>query len=316
MAIPDIRQRAGYLFLAVAVGHIILISAQVNTSHGVPLLQAFVFWIFSGVQRGTASVVGSARSGWDGYVALQHVHEDNQALKRRLRDLEVTLQRERALAAESEGLRKLLDLRNRTDLPTRSAEVIGTSGTADSRALTINLGTSDGIAEDMAVVAPAGAVGCVLAGATAHAANVLLLVDRSAAAAVMVERTRAQGIVLGTGQNLLRLEYVSSSAIIEKGDRLVTSGIDGVYPQGFLVGVIVELEKSGGTYRSIQVRPAVDFSALEQVLVVVGARPVGPRPPLPGESEGARQRGAQSPGRVESPERREPGAGSPAERQP
>jgi rod shape-determining protein MreC len=299
MPIPDIRQRAGYLFLAVAVGHIILISAQVNTRSGVPVLQAFVFWIFSEVQRGTASVVGSARSSWDGYVALQRVHDDNEALKRRLRDLEVTLQRERAMAAESDGLRKLLGLRTRTDLPTRAAEVIATSGTADSRAITINLGTADRLAKDMAVVAPAGAVGRVLDGATAHAAKVQLLVDRNAGAAVMVERTRAQGIVLGTGENLLRLEYVSSSEKVEKGDRLVTSGIDGVYPRGFVVGTVVDLERSGGAYRSIRVQPAVDFYALEEVLVVLGPASVGPKapaqapgpaPPAPG---GVRRSGAE-----------------------
>ena len=68
MAFPDIRQRSGYLFLAVAVGHIILISAQVNSRSGVPLLQALVFGAFAEVQRGTAGVVRGVRAGWDGYI--------------------------------------------------------------------------------------------------------------------------------------------------------------------------------------------------------------------------------------------------------
>jgi rod shape-determining protein MreC len=279
MSLPDIRQRSGYLFLVVAVGHIILISTQVNSRSGVPLLQAFVFGAFAEVQRGTAAVVGSARRTWDGYVALQHVHTDNLALQQSVRDLEVKLQRERALAGESENLRRILDLRDRSQMPTRSAEIIGTSPTADFRTVTIDRGTSDGVRADMAVVAPSGAVGRVVT-PSRHAAKVQLLVDRNAAVAVMVERSRAQGIAMGSGENVLRLEYVSSSADIVKGDTVVTSGIDGIYPQGFVVGRIEEIERAGGTFRAIRVRPTVDFSALEQVLVVLGP-PTFVGPPAP-----------------------------------
>jgi rod shape-determining protein MreC len=279
MALPDIRQRSGYLFLVVAVGHIILISAQVNSRSGVPLLQALVFGAFAEVQRATAAVVGGARDTWDGYIALHTVHEDNLALEQRVRDLEVRLQRERALAGESENLRRLLDLRDQSQMPTRSAEVIGTSATADFRTVTIDRGTGDGVRADMAVISPSGAVGRVVM-PSRHAAKVQLLVDRSASVAVMVERSRAQGIAMGNGENLLRLEYVSTAADIVKGDTVVTSGIDGIYPLGFVVGRIEEIERSGGTFRAIRVRPAVDFSVLEQVLVVLGPPTVvGPQAP-------------------------------------
>jgi rod shape-determining protein MreC len=280
MAFPDIRQRAGYLFLAVAVGHIILISAQVNSRSGVPLLQAMVFGAFAEVQRGTSGIVRGVRAGWAGYVALQNVHAENEALEQRLRNLEVKLQAERALAAESEGLRRLLDLRNRSELPTLPAEVIGTSGKADFRTVTIDRGADDGVREDMAVIAPAGAVGRVVMKPSGRAAAVQLLVDRNAAAGVLIGKSRAQGIVMGTGESLLKLEYVSTTAEIFQGDEVTTSGIDTIYPKGLLVGTIVELEKSGGTFRRIRVKPAVDFSALEQVLVVLVKPPrVDPQAP-------------------------------------
>jgi len=279
MALPDIRQRSGYLFLVVAVGHIILISTQVNSRSGVPLLQAFVFGVFAEVQRGTAGVVGGVRGAWDGYVGLRNVHADNVALKQRVRDLEVKLQRERALAGESENLRRLLDLRDRSRMPTRAAEIIGTSPTADFRTVTIDRGTSDGVRADMAVISASGAVGRVVT-PSRHAAKVQLLVDRNAAVAVMVGAARVQGIAMGNGENVLRLEYVSSSAVIAKGDTVVTSGIDGIYPQGFVVGRIEEIERAGGTFRAIRVRPAVDFTALEQVLVVLAPPTfVGPESP-------------------------------------
>jgi rod shape-determining protein MreC len=284
MTLPDIRQRSGYLFLVVAVGHIILISAQVTSRSGVPLLQALVFGAFAEVQRGTAAVVDGARNGWDGYVALQDVHRRNLALTDRVRDLEVILQRQRALAGEAEGLRRLLDLRDRSQMPTRAAEIIGTSATADFRTVTIDRGTSDGVRADLAVISPGGAVGRVVLPAR-HAAKVQLLVDRNAAVAVMVERSRAQGIAMGTGEDVLRLEYVSTSADIATGDTVVTSGIDGIYPAGFLVGRLESVERSGGTFRALRVRPAVNFSSLEQVLVVLAPPTVvGPQPPAAGSA--------------------------------
>jgi rod shape-determining protein MreC len=268
MAFPDLRQRSGYLFLAVAVGHIILISAQVNSRSGVPLLQAVVFGAFAEVQRGTSAVVHDTRSIWDGYVALRGVRVENEALRHQVRDLQVALQRQRELAGESAGLRRLLDLRDRSRLSTRAAEIIGTSSTAEFRTVTIDRGTGDGLHRDMAVVSAAGAVGRLVR-VERHAAQVQLLVDRNAAVAVLTERTRAQGIALGVGENLLRLDYVSSSASLATGDVLVTSGIDGIYPPGFTVGRVESIEKAGGSYRTVRVRPAVDFSGLEQVLVVL-----------------------------------------------
>ncbi len=121
-----------------------------------------------------------------------------------------------------------------------------------------------------------------------------LLIDRNAAAAVMVERSRAQGIVIGTGEPLLRLDYLSTTADVQIGDVVVTSGIDGIYPEGFLVGRIETLERAGGTFKTIRVRPAVSFSDLEEVLVVLATSRAGraPRLRLPG---GVAQDKAQAP---------------------
>ena len=275
MPIPDIRRRSGWLLLALAAGHIVLISAQVNTRSGVPVLQAFVFGVFAEVQRGTAAVVGGVRHAWDAYAALRGVHAENLALKQQIRELQVTRQRERALAAEAENLRRLLDLRDRSQMSTLAAEVIGTSPAADFRSVTIDRGTSDGLQADMAVISPAGAVGRVVM-LSPHAAKVQLLIDRNAAVGVLVGTSRVQAIAMGTSENLLSLDYLSGSATVQKGDVVVTSGIDGVYPEGFVVGLVEQIEVAGGLYRSVLVRPAVDFSALEHVLVVTAPAFVGP----------------------------------------
>ena len=285
MPIPDIRRRSGLLLLALAAGHIVLISAQVNTRSGVPVLQAFVFGVFAEVQRGTAAVVGGVRRTWAEYAALRSVHADNLALKREIGALQVSIQRDRALVAEAESLRRLLDLRDRSQLSTRAAEVIGTSPAAEFRSVTIDRGTSDGVQTDMAVISPAGAVGRVVM-PSRHAAKVQLLTDRNAGVAVTVGETRAQAIATGTGESVLKLEYLSGTATIQTGDAVVTSGIDGIYPEGFVVGRVERIERAGGLFRSVTVRPAVDFSALEHVLVVLAPANIGPRRPASVEPRG------------------------------
>ena len=267
MALLDIRQRTGYLFIAITVGHIILISAQVNTRRGVPLLEAVVFGVFAEVQRGASWMVSGVRTSWGDYFALQQVRRDNERLQQENAQLQVRLQQERALAQQSRALQELVELRAETPLTTTASAVIGSGASPDFRTITIDKGTIDGLRPDMAVIAPSGVVGRVIT-PSARAAKVQLLIDRNAAAAALVERSRAQGVVEGTGGNL-RLNYVSGTADLKVGDTLVTSGIEGIYPKGFVIGQIESIQRSAGEFSSVVVRPAVDFSSIENVLVVL-----------------------------------------------
>jgi rod shape-determining protein MreC len=182
------------------------------------------------------------------------------------------LQQQRALADRARGLGQLLALRDRSNLSTTAAEVIAASATPDFRTATIDKGSRDGLRPDMAVIAPAGVVGRVVV-PSARAAKVQLLIDRNAAAGALIERSRAQGVVTGGGGDRLRLEYVSEVADVVVGDLVVTSGIDGIYPKGFTIGRVESVEKSGGSWRVV-VKPSVDFSALEEVLVVLTPTPL------------------------------------------
>jgi rod shape-determining protein MreC len=272
MALPDIHQRSGYLFLVVILGHILLISAQVNSRAGVPVLEQITFGIFSEVQRGMSSGVSGIRSAWSGYVNLRHVKAENDLLKRQLAAAQVDGQEQRALADRTRGLQQLLELRNHLPLATTAAEIIGAAATPDFRTVTIDKGKGDGLRPDMAVISPAGVVGRVVVRST-RSAKVQLIIDRNAAAGALVERSRAQGVIVGEG-DALRMDYVSEVADIVVGDLVVTSGIDGIYPKGFVIGRVDSVEKSGGAYKRITVKPSVDFSALEEVLVVVTPTPV------------------------------------------
>ena len=268
MALLDLRQRSGYLFVTVILAHILLISAQVNARTGVPMLEAVTFGVFAEVQRGVSAGVSGIRHGWSGYIGLRHLREENDALKRDLAAAQVAVQEQRALADRTRGLEQLLEMRTRVGLQTLAAEIIGAAATPDFRTLTIDKGTRDGVKSDMAVLAPAGVVGRIVVPA-ARSAKVQLLVDRNAAAGAIVERTRAQGVIVGGGDDRVQMEYVSEVFDVIAGDVVVTSGIDGIYPKGFVIGRVEAVERSGGAYKRIIVRPAVNFSGREEVLVVV-----------------------------------------------
>jgi rod shape-determining protein MreC len=277
MAVLDIRIRTGWLFLAVVVGHIVLISYQVTTARGVSLLEAATFGVFSEVQRGSAAVTGTVRDGWQNYFALQEIRQENERLREEMAQLQVILQQERALAQQSRALEELLELRNEVQLDTTAAAVIASGASPEFRTVTVDKGTRHGVASDMAVIAPTGVVGRVII-PSARASKVQLLIDRNAAAGAVVERSRAQGVVVGTGGDRLRLEYVPATADVEVGDWVVTSGIEGIYPdalssgsypRGFVIGQIESIQRAAGQFSAILVRPAVDFATLETVLVVL-----------------------------------------------
>lgn len=290
MALLDIRQRTGWLFGAIVVSHIILISAQVTTKRGVPVLQEVTFGAFAEMQRAATSAFGSAREGWQNYFALQEIRRENEQLKQEVTKLRVSLEQERSVAQQTRTLQQLLDLRSATGFETAAAMVIGSGADPEFRTITIDKGTQDGLRPDMAVMSPAGIVGRILM-PTSRAAKVQLIIDRDAAAGVLIERSRVNGVVegLGSGEELgfkagmISLNYVPSSADVKAGDRVVTSGIDGIYPKGVPVGEIQSAKREGGEWR-IRVKPAVDFGALEAVLVVLKA----PDPPSETADDGKR----------------------------
>lgn len=131
----------------------------------------------------------------------------------------------------------------------------------------------------MAIISPAGVVGRIVV-PSARAAKVQLLIDRNAAAGALIERTRAQGVALGDGGDRLRLDYLSGTSDLVVGDTVITSGIDGIYPKGFVIGWIERVERVGMAYGEVTIRPAVDFARLEEVLVVL-------TPPEPAATAGA-----------------------------
>ena len=278
----EIHRRTGYLLLATLVAQVILISAQVRTSSGTRVLQAVTFGVFSQVQLGTAWVFGGVRGVWDGYFGLRWAHQENQQLKQELAKARLTVLEQQAQALRAGDLEKLLALRERTPLRTVAANVIAGDATGLFRTVTIDKGSSSGLRKDMAVISPAGVVGRIVEPPPLYAAKVQLLIDREAGAGALIERSGVGGVVVGSdreGEPPLDLQFVSNLSDAKVGDRLLTSGLDGIFPRGVLIGTLSRVDKGVGLYKRISVTPAVDFAEVAAVLVVLDPpQTIGPSP--------------------------------------
>lgn len=263
------RRRAGYVAPGVLAAHVALISAQVDTAPGRSVLHAATFGLLAEAQRIVSSTVAAGRHVWDGYVSLRGAHEEKAALEERVARLELRLQTQQALARRARSLERLLDLERTVDLMTLSARVIGVDATPWFRTVTVDRGLRDGVRAELAVIAPGGVVGRVVGAPGMRAAKVQLIVDRNAAAGAIIERTRVPGVVVGTGDGAtLRMDYLSNLEDVRVGDVVVTSGADGIYPHGLGVGTVTSVARGPGLYKSISVKPALEFDRMEHVLIV------------------------------------------------
>jgi rod shape-determining protein MreC len=269
----ELHKRTGYLFLGVVVFQVIVISTQVQTSTGAKLLNAAAFGLVSQVQLGAARVFTFVRSGWDGYFWLRGTYQENLRLKQQVSDLELLLQQQQALARRGAELEQLLELRESTSLKTMAANVIAADTTGGFQFVTIDRGSHDGLRQNMAIISARGVVGRIVdQPPSLYSAKVQLLIDRSAGAGAIVERSNAGGVVVGQeGDPPLRMDFVSNLADVKVGDRVISSGLDGIYPRGFAIGVVEKVNNGAKLYKDIAIRPVVDFSALQGVLIVLDA---------------------------------------------
>lgn len=263
-------RRTFVLFLLLTFGHILLISAQVQSKSGLPLVQAVAFSVFASIQHLTSGMADVGRSMWSNYVALRGVEAENDSLRKRVLELEGLVQSQAAIVSQAQELEAVLRLQQSLVATTLAARVIAGSPAPGANMITIDRGTADGVEPDMAVIGQQGVIGRVFGRPTQHAAQVQLLIGRQAAAAAVTETSLAAGMVLGgAGAPPLEMEYVDVLHDVAVGERVLTSGLDGIYPRGFVIGTVERAVRGGGVYSDLRVRPAVDFTRLDVVLVVL-----------------------------------------------
>jgi rod shape-determining protein MreC len=231
-------------------------------------LGAVVLWILrplQSVSQGTVNWIKNFRQNYD---TLSGFRAENEWLRRRIEALEAEKQKLLEAEATNLRLRQLLEFRAQVPGTVITASIIANSATTWFQSALLNKGSADGVSRGMAVLTPQGVVGQVVA-VTGRTAKVLLLTDPNSGIDVLIQRTRARGIVSGSLDNGTVLKYVKRSEDVQPEDRLVTSGMDGVFPKGIMVGTVIKVQKQNlGLFQSIEVLPAVQFDRLEEVLVV------------------------------------------------
>ena len=233
-------------------------------------LGALLMLIMRPLQAASESAVSWIKNFRDNYDTLAGFRSENERLRKRIQSLEIERQRLLEAEATNRQLKALLDFRSRLPAGAITASIIANSANSWFQSCMIDKGSSEGVRKGMAVVTPLGVVGQVV-GVTSHAAKVLLLTDPNSGIDILVQRTRSRGIVSGSLDSGIVLKYVKRSEDIQEGDRLITSGIDGVFPKGMMVGTVIKVRKQHiGLFQFIEVLPAVQTERIENVLVVAG----------------------------------------------
>ncbi len=227
-----------------------------------PLADAYAF-VGAGLQSGVRWVGDT----WSHYVALTTLHDANGGLRAEVDRLTGELDALREVSIENSRLAALLDFRAASAVSSRGARVVGRDPSRWYQSITIDRGSDDGTVVDMGVGVPRGVVGTVVK-VFPSASVVLLITDRQSAVPAIVQRTREQGIVEGTAAGRLRLKYLPPSSEIREGDVILTSGLTASFPKALMIGMVTKVEhEDAALYPEVEVVPAADLAAIEEVLV-------------------------------------------------
>lgn len=262
------KNLVGITFLSLLTVSFLLMSMDVKKRGKLSMLDEVLMDSASLAQRGTTSFYQLGKDVWFGYIYLTGLREENMRLRDEAAALKEQVNGMRETTLENQRLRELLAFKESTGYHTITARVIGTDPSSLFKTITIGKGSAGGIRKNMAVVTNDGVVGRVLS-LSSTSAKVLLITDRNSNADAIIQRSRDRGIAEGREPDLLQLKYLPRSADVVEGDLIVTSGIGGVFQKGLVMGTVSRIDKKeGGIFQYVEISPVVNFSKLEEVLVI------------------------------------------------
>jgi rod shape-determining protein MreC len=247
------------------------------------------------VQKAVSMPLSWVRGRYSRYVDLVDLRAENELLRTRVASLEEeNLQYREALVAGGR-LERIVAMRDDFESPLQPAEVVGQDVSPWFRSVLIDRGRKHEVRSGMPMVTDRGVVGLVTA-TSPHASRAMLILDRQSAVDGIVQRSRARGIVRGTGSGRLEFVFVVRGDDVRVGDVVITSGVGGVYPKGLRVGEVSAIEvNEDRLLHTAAVEPAVDFERLEQVFVLLRRGPIMEllHPDQTGPTTMARREGAE-----------------------
>jgi rod shape-determining protein MreC len=264
------RYRNLIVLVGVLFAQVLGLAVQVKRmtdSEPTRLIRVWAVDVVTPLEKVLVWVQTSTGNVWRNYFYLRGVRAENRNLKQQIERMSLEQVRISQDADQARRLQALLAFKEQFISRTMAAQVIGSSGSELSRSVYIDKGESDGIKPDMAVITADGIVGKVLR-VYRSTSQVLLIDDQTSGVGAILDKTRLQGILRGTPAGEVVLEKVMSDEAVPAGEMVLTSGGDGIFPKGLLVGRVTKVAPGSELFLNIRVRPAADLSKLEEVLVV------------------------------------------------
>ena len=272
MAVPVdvIPRRPTLLFIVVLSLLFVLMSLSTRTrvvGETRTMFERTVMTIFSPVPKLVNWIGGSTADMYHGYLDMRRAVNENYDLHHKLIDLTTENLKLRQSEGDLKRLRSLLGYADQFSTPTTMAQAVMLDMSGRFKSMIIDRGSNAGIQVNDAIVNANGLIGRVVL-TTKDMAKVQLIIDSNSSVGALVERTRRQGVLRGDGAGGAQLYDVPSLADVQPGDNVLTAGIDGIYPKGIPVGVVQKAEKGQDLFKSIVVKPSVDFGSIEEVIVL------------------------------------------------
>jgi len=272
VGIPS-RHRSLFLLGGVVLLQVLLLAVQIKRDSQGRLIRVWTVGAVSPFERAGAHGVGHIRDTLNHYFALQNTARENETLKRENGALKLQITQLESKAGEADRLAALLKFRQtNVDVPMVSARVIGGSADSASQTVYLDRGERDGIRRNMGVITPDGVVGKVIE-SYKDTSQVLLLTDKDSGVGAMLVDSRLQGPVGGTGEPLMVMKYIPNDDNVNSGERVVTSGMDRIFPRDLPVGTIADI-KPGMPFKQLRVKPAASMERLEEVFVLLTMKPL------------------------------------------
>lgn len=261
------KHQATILFISLVTSALLLYSNSLRQQQHTSLFEQGVLQLTSPLYRGIDTITSNINDTWNNYIDLVDVRQNNINLKQQLRNSKQKLVELQEIVQENIRLRKLLNFKPQQQQVATPARIIAVDASNWFRTITIDKGTRNNLHEGLPVVVAEGIVGRTIK-CSPTSSRVLLATDAASEVAALIQRSRTRGVVRGKGV-LLSFDYALRSNEIQIGDRVVTAGTGGIFPKGLPIGTVSNINKPDyGLFQTLELTPTVDFSRLEDVLVI------------------------------------------------
>ena len=280
------RHRSLFLLALVVLLQVLMLAVQIKSDSQGRLIRVWTVSAVSPVERSGAWGIGKFRDAWRHYFALSDTARQNEELIRENGRLKLEIMQLQSKSAEADRLASLLNFKQKqAKVPMILARVIGSGADANSAVVYLDQGLHEGIRRNMGVITPEGVVGKVIE-SFGDTSQVLLLTDRDSGVGAMIADSRIHGQVGGMGEPLLDMKHVGADEEVKIGDRVVTSGMDRIFPKDLPVGIVSQV-KPGASFKQIRVRPSANIARLEEVIVLLTTDPLSLKLDVPAASGNA-----------------------------